>query len=81
MLIATTMYGLVVKSLGKMLYACAKFDVKICKYVVFVAKISVTYFLSNTSIHLSPQIKLWEGIGVEVKVKLWKILHSSLKLK
>ena len=65
-----------------MLYACAKFDVKICKYVVFIAEILVTYFFSNTSIHLSPQIKLWEGIGVEVKrnktkIKPCKILHSS----
>ena len=31
----------------KVLYACAKFDVKICKYVVFVANILVTYFFSN----------------------------------
>ena len=69
----------------KVLYACAKFDVKIHKYVVFVAKILVTYFFSNISIHLSPQIKLWEGIGVEVKrdktkVKLCKILHSPFVL-
>ena len=69
----------------KMLYACAKSDVKICKYDVFVAEILVTYFFSNTSIHLSPQIKLWEGIGVEVKrrktkVKLCKVLHSSFVL-
>ena len=66
----------------KMLYACAKFDVKICKYVVFVAEILVTYFCSITTFHLSPQIKLSKGIGVEVKrsktkVKLCKILHSS----
>ena len=47
-----------------MLYACAKFDVKIGKYDVFVAEILV---ISNTSIHLTPQIKMWEGIGMEVK--------------
>ena len=50
---------------------------------MFVAEILVTYFFFNTTIHLSPQIKLWQGIGVEVKrsktkVKLCKILHLSL---
>ena len=83
MLIAVDMYGLVEKSIEKC--CMLVFDVRICKNVVFVAEIFVTYFFSNITIHLSPQIKLWEGIGVEIrrsktKVKLCKIPHSSYVL-